>query len=124
MPFVPARLEASRRSIQRPTRYKESYVQDDCISHEAEELDGFTMAWAIGARCSSASAPMRSVIDPLAERNLRYQEDAARNNGIGSATPFSSMGPSASNRSRTRSRSASNVLHPVSRKLQARIATI
>jgi hypothetical protein len=48
-------------------------------------------------------------------------EDAARNNGTGC---FGSMGPSASNRSRTRSRSASNVfiLHTVSRNLGARVA--
>src|SRR4029453_1256261 len=45
-------------------------------------------------------------VDRLAERDLGHHDDAARNNGTRYATPFSSMGPSASNRSRTRSRSA------------------
>ena len=63
-------------------------------------------------------------VDRLAERDLGHHDDAARNNGTGSATPFGPVGPSASNRSRTRSRSASNVsiLHTVSRNLQARVA--
>jgi hypothetical protein len=64
-------------------------------------------------------------VDRLAERDLGHHEDAARNNGTGSVTPFGSMAPSVSNRSRTRSRSASNVsiFHTVSRRLQARIAS-
>jgi hypothetical protein len=58
-------------------------------------------------------------VDPLAERELGHHEDAARNNGTGSATPFSSMGPSASNRSKTRSRGSNvSILHTVSRNLK------
>jgi hypothetical protein len=59
-------------------------------------------------------------VDRLPERDLGHHEDAARNSGTGSATPFSSMAPSSSIRSRTRSRSASNVsiFHTVSRTLE------